>query len=88
MSVTARVATGIKAIHVVIAERGKTWSAIIPREALESCWDIGPDQADLLNTFFAHQDEIAAQIRHHAGSARGPVFVIKQFVDVEVASRA
>jgi hypothetical protein len=85
MSITARVASGIKAIHVVISEGGRTINAIIPREALEQCWDVGPQQADLMKAFFAHRDDIEAQVRHQAGSARGSVVVIKEFVEAGLA---
>lgn len=86
MSVSARVASGIQAIHVVVTDQGRTFNAVIPREALEECWDVGPDQADLLNTFLAHQKEITAQVRHHAQSARGQVIVIKELAKAERAS--
>jgi len=86
MSVIARVTSGIKAVHVIIEEQGRSMSAIIAREALEEHWDVGPDQADLLNTFLAHQDEIVAQVRRQAPSARAPVVVIKAFANARFAA--
>ena len=77
MTITARVATGVQAIWVVIAERGRTLNAIIPREALERCWDVGPEQEDLLRAFEAHKEDIEAEMRRQAGAAHGELFLIK-----------
>ena len=75
MSVTARVAEGCQAIWVVIAEAGQTTRAIVPREAMEQCWEIGPEQGDLLRAFAAHKDEIEAAVRYKATTVHSVILV-------------
>jgi hypothetical protein len=87
MGVTARVATGVQALWVVIAEHGRTIRAIIPREALESCWDVGPEQDDLLRTYAAHKDHIETEVRNRARTAHGDLFLVKDLSPVSSPRR-
>jgi hypothetical protein len=75
--VTVRVAVGVQAIWLTIAERRRTIRALIPREALETCCDVGPEQDDLLHAFSAHRQAIETEVRQQTQAARGEVFLIK-----------
>lgn len=87
MAVTARVATGVQALWVVIAEHGRTIRAIIPREALERCWDVGPEQDDLLRAYAAHKDHIETEVRNRARTSHGELFLIKELGSAPAARR-
>ena len=86
MAITASVATGVKAIWVVIADHGRTIRAIIPRETLESRWDVGPDQDDLLRAFDSHKAEIETQVRRQARAAHGDILLVKTWVAAGTAT--
>src|SRR5262245_38664917 len=75
--ITSRAATGINALHVIMSGSDRTGTAMITREALEECWDIGPEQDDLLLAFAGHKDEIAAAVRHLSKTAPGDSVLIK-----------
>jgi hypothetical protein len=42
---------------------------------MEQCWEIGPEQDDLLRAFAAHKDEIEAAVRYKATTAHGVMLV-------------
>jgi hypothetical protein len=67
----------VQAIWVVIAEHGRTITAIVPREAMEERWDVGPDQDDLLRAFAAHREEIEAEVRRQATIEPREVLLVK-----------
>jgi hypothetical protein len=75
--VTVRVATGVQAIWIIIAENGRTIRAIVPREALETCCDVGPEPDDMLRAFSAHQQAIETEVRQQTQPVHGEVFLIK-----------
>jgi len=87
MLVTARVATGVQALYVLITGGHRTVTAMITREALEECWDVGPEQDDLLRAFATHKDEIAAAVRHLSKTASGDSFLTKDLVAAIATAR-
>ena len=87
MAVTARVAEGVQAIWVVITERDRTTRAIVPREAMEQCWDIGPEQGDLLRAFAAHKDEIEAAVRYEATTSHTSVLLVKDLTAIAALAK-
>jgi hypothetical protein len=64
---------------VVITDHGRTISAIVPREAMEGRWKVGPGQDDLLLAFAEHTEEIEAEVRYQATIEPREVLLVKDF---------
>jgi hypothetical protein len=76
MTVTARVTSGVQAIEVAVAHDSAIVTAVVTREALEECWDVGPDQQDLLKVFETHGDEIREAVLRRADATGKRLLVL------------